>query len=135
VAEPAFRSWLEGLEQLVADDPVAAAVSLAFVAGQELRIGDEELRACRRRAVLLVAAGGDPRRPLGLDDRAVTALAVELADEERDAALRAGLGALAVVAVDLPLVSAALEELLGDRELAWNALACGLLAEELGEDG
>jgi hypothetical protein len=135
VTESAVRVWLEALEPQVADDPVAAAVSLAFVAGQELEIGDEELRGCRRRAVLLVAAGGDPRRSLRLDDRAVAALAAELENPGRDAALRAGFTALAAAAADLPLVSTALEQLVGDRELAWNALACALLAEELGEDG
>ena len=35
---------------------------LAYLAGQEVELPDEELNGARRRAMLLVAAGGDPHR-------------------------------------------------------------------------
>ena len=56
---------------------------LAYVAGQALELDDEELNGARRRALLLVAAGGDPHRELGVDDRAVKALAADLYTDER----------------------------------------------------
>ena len=54
-----------------------------------------ELHAALRRAELLLAAGGDPRRPLELYGRAVTALAEDLDDPPLRAELAAGLEALA----------------------------------------
>src|SRR5204862_3392165 len=46
---------------------------LAYLAGDEVDLPDAELSEARRRALLLVAAGGDPHRELGVDDRAVKA--------------------------------------------------------------
>ena len=51
---------------------------LAYIAGQSVEIDDQDLNGARRRALLLVAAGGDPHRELGVDDRAVKALAADL---------------------------------------------------------
>jgi hypothetical protein len=91
-----------------------------------------ELRASVRRAMLLLAAGGDPHRTLELDGRAVTALAAELDSPERRQELAAGLGSLP--AEGLPRVAAAVERLLRDGDLAWRALAAGLLGDELASD-
>ena len=44
---------------------------LAYLAGQAIELDAEELNGARRRALLLVAAGGDPHRELDVDDRAV----------------------------------------------------------------
>jgi hypothetical protein len=87
-----------------------------------------------RRAVLLLAAGGDPRRGLELDGRAVTALAAELDRPERRTGLARGLTALRAEAEGLPRTAAALDRLLGDAELAWRAFAAGVLGEELAAD-
>jgi hypothetical protein len=97
--------------------------SLAWLAGQSVDIDEEQLRAALRRAVLLVAAGGDPHRDLQLDSRAVTALAADLATPDRVAALTAALDQLREEAATLA----------ADPDLAWRALACGLLAEELAD--
>jgi hypothetical protein len=123
------REWLEQLE--AEDDPRAA---LAWLAGREVAIGDEELNAARRRAMLLLAAGGDPHRSLDLDGRAVTALADELDSPMRRAELTEGLVRLRDEAAGLPQVGEAIDALLDDSELAWRGLACGLLAEEIADE-
>ena len=82
--------------------------------------------------MLLVAAGGDPHRTLDLDGRAVTALAAELDSDLHRKSLAERLAALPVQG--LPRIEAARERLLGDPDLAWRALAAGLLGDELGAD-
>jgi hypothetical protein len=106
---------------------------LAWLAGSELEIPEEELNGSLRRGVLLLAAGGDPHRALVLDGRAVVAVAGELDTPEREEALDGALAALESEAEGLPLVGSALERLRRDRELAWRAYAAGLLGEELAE--
>jgi len=107
--------------------------ALALLAGRELVIEPSELDPALRRAMLLLAAGGDPHRQLELDGRAVGALAAELDRPERRATVSRGLEALHAEAPGLPQVSRALEELLLDATLAWRAYACALLADELDE--
>jgi hypothetical protein len=106
---------------------------LAYVAGRSVTIPDAELNGARRRAVLLVAAGGDVRRELGVDDRAVKALATDLYDETRRSQLARGLDELILEVRDLPVAREAALFLVSDVELAWRVYALALLAEELGE--
>jgi hypothetical protein len=106
---------------------------LAYIAGRDLELPEGELNQARRRALLLLAAGGDPHRELGVDDRAVKALAVELYTDERRARLAAGLDELALAARELPRTKDAVLFLAGDLDLAWRLYSLGLLAEELGE--
>ena len=106
---------------------------LAYVAGQSVELDPDELRAARRRAVFLLAAGGDPHRELELDGRAVTALADDLDAPERRAQLAAGLQELRAQAAGLPRLAATLDRLIGDADLVWRAYAAALVAEELGE--
>ena len=94
---------LRRLDEGELGDPLAV---LAFLAGQEVELPPGELNEARRRALLLLAAGGDPHRELGLDDRAVKSLAADLYTEERRRALAAGIDELAVLARDLPRVRA-----------------------------
>jgi hypothetical protein len=105
---------------------------LAYLAGDSVELDGEELNGARRRALLLVAAGGDPHRELGVDDRAVKALAADLFSDERRAALGRGVDSLALRVRDLPRVRDATLFLAGDVDLAWRLYALGLLAEELG---
>ena len=122
----------ELLEQVEASpDPRAG---LVFLAAQAVEIGDDDLRPARRRAMLLLAAGGDPHRDLGVDDRAVTALAGDLDSRERREALEDALAALVPEAGGLPRVSEELAELRALPDLAWRWLALVLLAEELADD-
>jgi hypothetical protein len=102
-------------------------VTLAWLAGREVTLDEDELRGAVRRSMLLLASGGDPQRGLDLDGRAVTALADELDSPERREALLTGLRSLEGEAPDAEL-------LLAEPELAWRAYACGLLAEELAGD-
>ncbi len=104
---------------------------LAYVAGQAIEIGDEELNGARRRALLLLAAGGDPHREIGVDDRAVKAIAADLYTEERREELARAIDALVVRVRDLPQAREAAIFLAGDVDLAWRLLALGLLAEDL----
>jgi hypothetical protein len=124
------RRVLEQLESGELGEPLAV---LAFLAGQEVELPPDELGAARRRAMLLLAAGGDPHRELGVDDRAVKALAVELFGDERRRELGAAVDRLALLARDLPHVRDATLFLASDPELAWRLFALALLAEELGE--
>ncbi len=106
---------------------------LAFVAGQALELDEEELNGARRRALLLVAAGGDPHRELEVDDRAVKALAADLYTEERRDQLGRSIDALVLRVRDLPVAREAALFLAADVDLAWRLFALGLLAEELGD--
>jgi hypothetical protein len=106
---------------------------LAYVAGRSVTIAEDELNGARRRALLLVAAGGDLRRELGVDDRAVKALATDLYDEQRRDELARGLDDLALRVRDLPVAREAALFLVSDMDLAWRLYALALLAEELAE--
>lgn len=106
---------------------------LAYVAGRELTIDEDELNAARRRSLLLLAAGGDPHRELGVDDRAVRALAAELYTDERRRLLAGSIDALVLQVRELPRAREAALFLAGDVDLAWRLFALALLAEELGE--
>jgi hypothetical protein len=107
--------------------------ALAWLAAQAIGIADEELRASRRRALLLLASGGDPRRELDPDSRAVASIAKDLDTEARRAGLQAALVELRACSGGLPAVSSALAAFASDAELAWRWAACALLAEEFAE--
>jgi hypothetical protein len=106
---------------------------LAYVAGQSVTIDEAELNGARRRALLLVAAGGDPHRELEIDDRAVKALATDLYSDELRTALARSIDVLVLRVRDLPTAREAALFLAGDIDLAWRLFALGLLAEELAE--
>ncbi len=118
------------LEARELGDPPAL---LAWLAGRNLELDPAELNEATRRALLILAAGGDPHRELGVDDPAVKALALDLHTPRRQAALGAGLDDLARLARDLPLVREAVLFLVADTDLAWRLYALGLLAEELAD--
>ncbi|HZQ03259.1 MAG TPA: hypothetical protein VFA88_04485 [Gaiellaceae bacterium] len=122
---------LRRLEAGELGDPLPA---LAYLAGQAVTVGEPELNEARRRSLLLLAAGGDPSRGLGVDDRAVKALAVELYTEERRVALGRELDALVLRVRELPRLRDAAVFLAGEPELAWRLYALALLADELGAD-
>lgn len=107
---------------------------LAYVAGQSLEIDDEELNGARRRALLLLAAGGDPHRDIGVDDRAVKALAADLYSEELRDELARAIDALVLRVRELPRAREAALFLAADVDLAWRLYALGLLAEELADE-
>jgi hypothetical protein len=82
--------------------------------------------------MFVLAAGGDPHRDVGLDSIAAERLADELDTPERRARLSA---ALADLPVDgLPAVTAAVESLQADPELAWRSFSLSLLADELADE-
>jgi hypothetical protein len=107
---------------------------LAWLAGGEVSIPEDELHGALRRSMLLLAAGGDPHRALELDARAVASLAEELDSPERRAELAGGLAGLRAESDGLPSVSFALDGLAGDGGLAWRAFAAGLIGEELADE-
>jgi hypothetical protein len=121
---------LAALDRGELGDPLAV---VAYLAGQRVGLDEAELNEARRRAMLLLAAGGDPRRRLQVDDRAVKALAADLWSERRGRVLAAGLDELAVGARDLPRARDAILYLVRDVDLAWRLFALGLIAEELAE--
>lgn len=95
-------------------------------------IDEGELKAARRRAMLVLAAGGDPHRDLDVDSVAVDRLAAELDSPERRRALADGFGGLE--SKGLPSVSAAVEALQSEPELAWRIFAVAVIADELAEE-
>jgi hypothetical protein len=125
----ALDSVLSMLDEAGAETDVRPA--LALLAAPDPLVEPAELNPALRRAMLLLAAGGDPHRELDLDGRAVGALAAELDRPERRAEVSRGLEALRENAAGLANVSAALEALLLNAGLAWRAYACALLADEL----
>jgi len=121
--EPALREWGDG----------QACAMLALVARESVSLPEDELRGALRRALLVLAAGGDPHRELELDGRGVTGFAADLDSANRRAELETALRGLRTRAEGLPRASFLLDALLEDPDLAWRSLAVALLAEELGE--
>jgi len=135
VSVPAVREWLARLELQLGEGPVPERwTMLAWVAGRDVPRDEGELNEALRRAMLLLAAGGDPHRELALDGSAVTTLASDLDRPERRDALMQGIDELVGLAGRLPRVRAALFDLAAAPDSAWRAYACGLLAAELGEE-
>lgn len=127
--------WLADLERSLADDVddslAVGLVVLASVAGRSVSVPEDESRGATRRALLLLAAGGDPARGLDLNGRAVTGLAADLEQPARLDELLAGLRRLLGETAGLPHVSEALRALLDAPDVAWRAYCCALLAAEL----
>jgi hypothetical protein len=106
---------------------------LAYLAGQAVEIDEADLNGARRRALLLVAAGGDPHRELDVDDRAVKALAADLYSDERRRQLGQSIDGLVLRVRDRRAAREAALYLAGDVDFAWRLFSLALLAEELGE--
>ena len=106
---------------------------LAYIAGQAVEIAEADLNGARRRALLLVAAGGDPHRELGVDDRAVKALAADLYTDERRRQLGRSIDDLVLRVRARHAAREAALFLAGDVDLAWRLFSLALLVEELGE--
>jgi hypothetical protein len=106
---------------------------LAYVAGQDVDLPEADVQPARRRALLVLAAGGDPHRELDVDAPAVRTLAADLYTPERRAGLGAAIDALVVATRDLPRTREAALYLAADVDLAWRLLALALVAEELGD--
>ena len=104
---------------------------LAYVAGASVEIDESELNGARRRALLLVAAGGDPHRELEVDDRAVKAIAADLFTAQRREQLARGIDDLVLRVRELPTAREGALFLAADVDLAWRLYTLGLLAEEL----
>ena len=131
----AERAFLQQLERrLSGGEPVEAEVSLMLLAGQGVAVDEDELRGATRRSIEILAVGGDPRRELDPEGRAVTALADDLDDPGRRAALAEGIASVRGLVDGLPLLTGRLDALAGDESLAWRWFACTLLAEELVEE-
>jgi hypothetical protein len=133
---------------LAVADPIAAVLArveagelgdplpvVAYLAGQAVKLDDQELNGARRRALLLVAAGGDPHRGLEVDDRSVKALAADLYTEERRDQLARAVDSLVLRVRELPVAREAALFLAADLDLAWRLFALALLAEELAAEG
>jgi hypothetical protein len=107
-------------------------VVLCWLVRGDVPIDEAELNAARRRAMFVLAAGGDPHRDLELDSVAAERLADELDSPDRRARLAAALDELP--ADDLPTVTAATASLRVDADLAWRSFALSLLADELADE-
>jgi len=127
------RARLEELERSGLDSRSSELlVVLCWLVRADIAIDEAELNGARRRAMFVLAAGGDPHRDVGLDSVAAERLADELDTPERRAQLAAALDELP--ADDLPAVTAAMELLRADPELAWRSFALSLLADELADE-
>jgi len=129
------RALLEQLEPVLREwGDAQACAMLAILARDAVSILDEELQAALRRALLVLAAGGDPQRELEREGRGVASFADDLDSPERRAQLDRALRSLRTHAEGLPRAAYLLDALIEDAELAWRSLAVALLAEELGEE-
>ena len=128
-----MRARLEELERSGLDPRSSELqVVLCWLVQDHITIDEATLNAARRRAMFVLAAGGDPHRDVGLDSIAAERLADELDMPERRAQLAAALDELPTD--DLPAVSAAVGSLRADPELAWRSFALSLLADELADE-
>jgi hypothetical protein len=107
-------------------------VSLAWLVAGSVPIEEQDLKAARRRAMFVLAAGGDPHRELDLNSVAAERLAGELDAPERRRALAQALAELETAG--LPNVSAAVSALLAEPDLAWRSFGLALLADELADE-
>jgi hypothetical protein len=127
------RSRLEDLEAAGYEaDSGELCVALVWLCLPELPIPNDELNGARRRAMFVLAAGGDPHRELDLNSVAAERLAGELDTPERRKALHTALSDLPVEG--LQTVSEGVSGLLSEPEAAWRCLGLALLADELTED-
>jgi hypothetical protein len=124
----------EVLELLEAGPSNSLLLGLAWLAGQEVDLDPDEVKATVRRAELLLAAGGDPRRELELDGRAVTSVAEDLDEPEARDQLEDSLARLAAASEGLPGVTEGLARRRAQPDLAWQSYACALLAEAMDTD-
>jgi hypothetical protein len=130
VARESVRDWIRTVER---SEPEEQWTVLCFLAGQHVELDPDERHAALRRAELLLAAGGDPRRTLELYGRAVTAVAEDLDTPAARTELDAGLASLEPEAEGLRGAREALHLLQSDSDLAWQCFACALLADSLTE--
>ena len=132
-AEIPVRERLEQLEESGLDPRSGELlVMLCWLVQEDVAIPETELNAARRRAMFVLAAGGDPHRDLDLGSVAAERLGAELETPERRAALGAALDALP--AADLPAIAGAVEALRAEPELAWRSFALALLADEIADE-
>jgi len=125
-----MRDALELLESGPSD---SLLLGLAWLAGRAVEHDPDELKGAVRRAELLLAAGGDPRRELELDGRAVGVVARDLDDPEARERLEDALARLAAASEGLAAVSDGLARLRSQPDLAWQSYAGALLAEAMGD--
>jgi hypothetical protein len=129
-----MRARLEELEQSELDPQSGELlVVLCWLVRERVEIPEPELNAARRRAIFVLAAGGDPHRDLALDSIAASRLADELDTQERRSRLADALAELAASAEGLPAVLSALEVLEAEPDLAWRSFALAFLADEVAD--
>ena len=124
------------LEHVEASGPseADAAAAVAFAATLSLPLDEAALAGPVRRALLLLAAGGDPHRSLNVDGRAVRALADDLEALVGDDELAAAFDSVHARARGLPRIEAAAADLAADPGRARGAVALALLGAELAGD-
>jgi hypothetical protein len=120
----------DALEALEASD-LDVDVSVAWLVRDDVGLDEDELNGARRRAMFVLAAGGDPHRDLSPNSVAAERLADELDSPARRAALDAALAALDTSG--LPRIRDAVATLRADPERAWRTLALALLADEIAD--
>jgi len=127
------RPQLERLEAAgLEPDAGDLLVPIVWLCLPDVAIPEDELNGARRRAMFVLAAGGDPNRGLGLDSIAADRLGTELDSPERRKALQRALSELDTDGLER--VAAGVAALASDGDLAWRCLALALLADELAEE-
>jgi hypothetical protein len=129
------RSRLEDLEGSGLDARSGELLTvLVWLVKDDVAVDEPERKAALRRAMLVLAAGGDPHRELEHDAVAVERLASELDTPGRRAELETALGGLEGAADGLPVISQSLAALLAEPDLAWRTYALALLADEIADE-
>jgi hypothetical protein len=125
-----LRAALEHVEASGTAEADAAA-AVAFAASISLGVEADVVAGPIRRALLLLAAGGDPHRALDADGRAVRSLADELEGLVSDDEVAAAFDAVRTRAHGLPTIEATAAALAADPAAGRRALALALLGAEL----
>ena len=136
-------SWLDQLDAAHQEQAASsgsseahgeALIALSLAAGREVVVPEDELRGAVRRALLVLAAGGDPNRGLELDGRAVETVAADLDNPFRRSALSAGLDELRDQLGGRAALVELIDALRFDGELAWRAFSAARMVQRLSDD-
>ena len=126
------RTRLDELEQSGLDAHSGELlVVLAWLVAGELGIEMDDLNAARRRAMFVLAAGGDPHRELDHDSIAAERLAAELDTPARRQALARRPRPARRPGRRPADGDGGARALRSEPDLAWRSLALALLADEL----
>jgi hypothetical protein len=131
-------AWLDQFDAALREHegeehPSDAFIALALIAGQGIEIDEDELQGAVKRALLVLAAGGDPTRGIDLAGRGIETIAEDLDSPVRRKLLMEGLESIRLRAVQRDALHEVIVALEADPETAWRAFSAARMVELLGQ--